>query len=98
MPVYRVNNAGKYGLISQLDRRPYDIPPESWDVMLDCRVVNDSVQVVEGVSQNVDLSNLTANALDYYNGPSGEQNSYAYCDDDILSVDDGGIVQSVKYV
>lgn len=96
MPLYRVNNAGRFGLIAPNDRRPYDIPPESWDAMLNCRIINDSVQVVEGITQNVNITNLTVQALDYYNSPTGDQHQYVYCDDDILSVDDGGAVLSVK--
>ncbi len=98
MPIYKVEQCGQFGIIDINDRRPYDIPPQSWDFLTNVRVINQSLQVVGGFSVNTNITNTKAHALDYYSSPAGDQHWYAYCDDDIISVDDGGVVQSVAKV
>lgn len=102
MPIYRVNNCGAVGLIDRRDRRPYEIPPNAWSSVFECRMLNGSVISVDGLQevtlQGGDLGDTTAHALDYYTSPTGVQWWYVYADDKIFSVDNNGLIQTVNKV
>ena len=97
MPFYRVNKAGNHGFVSDRDQRPYELPPNGWNLISNARMLNGMVESVLSWERNVDLGDIEAHALDYYTDPAtGAQWIYAYSDTKIISVDATGTPATVS--
>ncbi len=92
---YRVDEAGALGLFDSRDRRPSQLPKQAWSSGRNFRCANGSAFAVPGYAQDIDITDPTIHALDYYSAATG-QHKIVYGDQLIRTVNASGALNIVK--